>query len=89
MQSYVDGLCLQAYAPDWHTAQGRRQQGSGTRTKPMGTIAMMGTPYGSDIGISPGSTPWNVPGSPGGGCCPCGAAAAADADATPSGACAA
>ena len=37
------------------------------RTMPMGTMAMIGTPYGSDIGISPGSMPpWKPPGS----CCP-------------------
>ena len=41
----------------------------------MGTMAMMGTPYGSDIGISPGSMPWNAPGScPGSGWCACGGA---------------
>ena len=37
------------------------------RTMPMGTMAMIGTPYGSDMGISPGIMPWK-PGSRGGGC---------------------
>ena len=41
---------------------------------PMGTMAMMGTPYGSDIGIRPGSMPPKLaPGScpEGGGWCAC------------------